>query len=761
MRRKRFKKALALLLIVLILTPSSFAMGGGFKEEVIYAKLDYEGQPKALFAVNGFTKGFSGYDYGSYRKVANLSTSQDLDYDGKRVKIDAKDNFYYQGNLENEELPWLINMEWKLDGKKVNEEELLGASGHLELLFEINKNPKVESNYFDYYVVQSSFEFDVDQVSNLKAPEGTLAAAGSTKMVNFMSLPGKGGSYNLEVDIKDYEPGMVQIAALPLNLGINLDEFSDYTEDLKTLELAIAELNDGTQAFLDGLFQIKEGSQSFGYGGSSLTSGSGKLSGGLLELADGSQEFASGLGQYSEGMKEFSDGILELTSGIDELSEGLDLLSDGAIELDAGAYELASGLELLVINGKGGLDGEIVEEDNLVSASENFLIFFELVGELGKIDFDEEDLEMVEKALAFISERIIPLITSIDQESLQEISAIIEKNLVDIRVSISEISRVRDSLYSPQAYPSYEEDDLDLVADVSGHYEAQMSTAAQVLDNELLRLERIETGLSLESKLIDFFLSSLPSFEEEFLAFQDQLRELKRILEDLELNMSDIQELLENMRLLSSGYKKFHEGLVLYVDGVEEVYVGVARGQGLSYGIGALSQGLVEISKGMDQFSQVKGELESGVKELSSGTELLYTSYLELNKGLKELGQGLKDFDYGLGQYVHGFWSLHQGLETLYNGGLELGRGTSLMREETKDIDKKMLEGIEEELEGLFADEVEFQSFTSPKNDKTSSVQFIFLYEGRSLVQEEVDNGPEIEKTILDRFMDLFKKKDN
>ncbi|NLY73364.1 MAG: hypothetical protein GX079_06710, partial [Tissierellia bacterium] len=315
MRRKRFKKALALLLIVLILTPSSFAMGGGFKEEVIYAKLDYEGQPKALFAVNGFTKGFSGYDYGSYSKVANLSTSQDLDYDGKRVKIDAKDNFYYQGNLENEELPWLINMEWKLDGKKVNEEELLGASGHLELLFEINKNPKVESNYFDYYVVQSSFEFDVDQVSNLKAPEGTLAAAGSTKMVNFMSLPGKGGSYNLEVDIKDYEPGMVQIAALPLNLGINLDEFSDYTEDLKTLELAIAELNDGTQAFLDGLFQIKEGSQSFGYGGSSLTSGSGKLSGGLLELADGSQEFASGLGQYSEGMKEFSDGILELTSG--------------------------------------------------------------------------------------------------------------------------------------------------------------------------------------------------------------------------------------------------------------------------------------------------------------------------------------------------------------------------------------------------------------------------------------------------------------
>lgn len=761
MKKSWMKRALALLLIILILTPSSYAMEASSKEEVIYAKLDFNGNAQALFAVNGFPQGFSGYDYGDFSQIVNLSTGDDLNYDGKRIKIEAKENFYYQASLENKELPWLIDIEWKLNGKKVSQEELLGATGELELLFKVEKNPKAKGNYFDYYVVQSSFQFNVDQVSNIEAPDGTISAAGSIKMVNFMSLPGKGGSYSLMADVKNYEPGMVQIAALPLNLGIELDGLSDYTEDLKTLELAIAELNDGTIEFIDGLAKIKDGSQSFGDGGSSILAGSGEFNKGLQELAGGSQEFASGLGQYSQGVKEFGEGILELTSAMDELAEGIGRLSDGASELDAGVAKLALGLEQLVINGKGGLDGELIEEDNLVSASENFLSFFELVGEIGKIEISEKDLAIIEGALNLISERIIPLITSIDQESMKEIAALIEENLVDIRVSIDEITRVRDQLLYHEPYVPSEDEDAELAAKVTAYYETLMSDEAQTLSRELDRLIMIESGLGLESSLVDLFLQSLPYFEEDFLTFQDQLKELQEILEDLELNNQDIQEFLDNMRLLSDGYKSFHQGLVLYVDGVEEVYKGVARGQGLAYGMGALSQGLMELASGMDQFSQVKVELEAGVGELSSGARLFYSSYLDFNSGLKEIGQGYSDFDDGLNQYIHGYWALHQGLSTLYSGGKALAEGTSLMREETKGIDKKMEEAIKEELDNFTAQGVEFKSFLSDKNDKISSVQFILLYEGRSLAQEELDNGPEEEKTFLDRLLDLFRKKGN
>ena len=115
-------------------------------------------------------------------------------------------------------------------------------------------------------------------------------------------------------------------------------------------------------------------------------------------------------------------------------------------------------------------------------------------------------------------------------------------------------------------------------------------------------------------------------------------------------------------------------------------------------------------------------------------------------------------FDRGLSQYVHGFWPLNQGLATLYSGGLELGRGTSLMAEETKDIDKKMEQQIKDKLGGLSSKDESFESFLSPKNKEISSVQFVLLYEGRTMPQEEEDNNVIEEKTFWDRFIDLFKK---
>lgn len=79
------------------------------------------------------------------------------------------------------------------------------------------------------------------------------------------------------------------------------------------------------------------------------------------------------------------------------------------------------------------------------------------------------------------------------------------------------------------------------------------------------------------------------------------------------------------------------------------------------------------------------------------------------------------------------------------------------MTEETKDIDKKMIEQISDTLGELSSTDKKFESFLSPKNKDISSVQFVLLYEGKSLPQEEEVNEEIQEKTFLDRFIDLFK----
>lgn len=666
------KKILSLLLVVLLLAPSAYGLEKLGKEEVVYGKLDFKGQPGLLIVVSGFPQGFKGYDHGDFSQVSNLSTSEELDYKGKRIKIDAGENFYYQGNLKEGELPWLVDMVWKLDGKKVTEDQLLGASGKLELDFKIDKNPKAQTIYYDYYVVQAGFHFNVDQVSNLEAKEGTLAAAGSTKMVNFMSLPGRGGSYKLTADVKDYEPGMVQIAGLPLSMDFDLGELSDYTGDLKTLEMAIGQLDDGTQEFLEGLRQLAEGTALFSQGGSEVASGSNQLSQGLWEIAQGSRELKNGVDQLGWGLRE------------------------------------------LVYAGKGGLGTEVVNQENLVSASAIFKGVFDMLAQMADLDMSEEEAQLLLDALETISQVVLPGIAELDRERLEEFSESLLISSSELEESIASLEEISFNLKNPPSLHS-QDDDIDTLAlDESGYMQSQ----AQALDEEIEGLKKTRLRLAIFGEFFDGLIDVLMLFEDQFISLQDKLVELQEGLEELDITAKDLLELQEMLGELSLGYSTFHDGLVLYMDGVEGVYWGVA-------GRGALSSGLSAFSS-----------------------------------GLYDLAQGMEDFDQGLGLYVHGFWPIHQGLQALYSGGLELGQGTSMMRQETEGIDKKMEVMVQEELEALSAEGVDFPSFTSKNNKEVESVQFVMLYEGRSLPQQELDNGLEEEKNFLERFIDLFRKTD-
>ncbi len=459
-------------------------------------------------------------------------------------------------------------------------------------------------------------------------------------------------------------------------------------------------------------------------------------------------------------MEEFKEGILELVLGLDDMAGGLGQLDQGGRELSKGVEELSKGLRQLVVAGKGGLGEDTSEEEeNLVFASSQFLEFFRLFSSLEGIEVSEEDIDTIKEALAFISEKLIPAINSIDRESLEEVSSLIEASLPHVRISVENLKAIRESLLAPGDYEAGDEDDLELTSRVSEYYKSQMSERAGELSGEIQRLEAIESNLYIQNQLLDLFIQALPVFEDDFVEFQRLLGELQKILEELEFSADQVQELLDSLAMLSQGYEAFHGGLVLYVDAIEEVYLGVSTGErSLAYGLGALSDGLSQLYQGMEEFSSAKDELLGGVGELSGGARLFYENYLSLHRGLASLAGGLGEFDSGLSQYIHGFWPLHQGLEDLYSGGLELGRGTSAMADETRDMDLKMIEEIKKEIDNFIGQDVDFKSFVDSRNKKVSSVQFIMLYEGRSLPQEETDQDQEEEKSFWDRFVDLFKK---
>lgn len=69
-----------------------------------------------------------------------------------------------------------------------------------------------------------------------------------------------------------------------------------------------------------------------------------------------------------------------------------------------------------------------------------------------------------------------------------------------------------------------------------------------------------------------------------------------------------------------------------------------------------------------------------------------------------------------------------------------------------------MEEEIKAKIAEMSAEGIEFESFLSPKNKDISSVQFVLLYEGKTLPIDDNSNNDAEEKNFWERFLDLFKK---
>lgn len=130
------------------------------KEEVVYVMTDASGKTDSVNVVNIFGKG-SVTDYGDYSSVKMLNSTVDIEQSGSKVTFTTdKDRVYYQGTLEDAETPWNISITYKLDGKTVIPEELVGADGKLEIHIAITENDKCTTDFYDSYALQAAFTLD-------------------------------------------------------------------------------------------------------------------------------------------------------------------------------------------------------------------------------------------------------------------------------------------------------------------------------------------------------------------------------------------------------------------------------------------------------------------------------------------------------------------------------------------------------------------------------------------------------------------------
>jgi putative membrane protein len=309
------------------------------KEEVVYASLQANGSFQKAYVVNSFDMAQAGQvlDYGNYDSVTNLTTTDKIDRQGDQIQVGAPaGRFFYQGDLSKVALPWDVSISYTLDGSPVEAKDLAGKSGHLQISLRIKDRADANQVFTKNYMLQSSITLNTEKCSNITAEKATLANSGKNKVITFITMPSSEGDYTVQADVQNFEMQGIQIAGLPLSLGISTPDTADLTSGIGDLQNGISSLDSGADDLSSGAQKLNQGSGDVTKGLQQFQGGLGTLQSGLASLVSGNSGLQGGSQQILDGLKSIQANLSTISDSINQISGGLASLKSSFAQADAG-----------------------------------------------------------------------------------------------------------------------------------------------------------------------------------------------------------------------------------------------------------------------------------------------------------------------------------------------------------------------------------------------------------------------------------------
>ncbi|CQR46331.1 Chromosome partition protein Smc [Paraliobacillus sp. PM-2] len=339
----KIRKLFLIMIIMMLAFPSAIANatnGNGMvesKEEVVYATLSAEGLLKDIYVVNilDVTEPGQITDHGDYTNIKNLTNLEPIRQENRTITVEADDEgeFYYQGNMNDQALPWEVQIDYRLDGKKISPNQLAGKTGHLEIKMNTSKNEAVNQTFFDNYLLQISVTAGSDVFKHIQTEEGSIANAGEDLTITWTAMPEKSGAFTLEADVMHFEMKGFEIAALPSSMPIESPDTEALTNDFKSLSDAIKELNNGVGELSNGLSELDNGASQLANGSASFQNGLIKADNSSSSLIDASNTIGQSLRQMSQSVG--GSAATPDLSQLETLQQGLEKMAKG-LEQTAG-----------------------------------------------------------------------------------------------------------------------------------------------------------------------------------------------------------------------------------------------------------------------------------------------------------------------------------------------------------------------------------------------------------------------------------------
>lgn len=550
------------------------------KEEVVYIITDATGKTNSVNVVNIFEKG-NITDYGNYSEVKMLNSTDSISQSGDKVTFSTdKDKVYYQGTLNQAQIPWNINISYELNGKSVTPEQLAGADGKLKIHISITENEKADTSFYEQYALQAAFTLDTDKCENIVADGATMANVGADKQISYTVLAGKGLDAYITADVTDFEMDAASINGVKLNLNIDIDD-SELKDKVKEITDATRKLDDGAGALTDGSSQLVDG-------GSSVKDGADSLNDGVTSL---------------------DEGVTSLNSGVATMQSALDTLASNSNNLTDGSTQMLDALKLI----QSQLSAVSVSTEQLKQLTDSSSAIKQGITDA------YNGAVLLQQNVSYDSYKAALSANGLDIDTLQA------GNTQAIHSLSEQISSLSATVAQLKSIPGYESNEtyMTQVAQLEAQIKS-LSDIVTLLTGNNAAIGGTQSYLNVVSASTAQLVAGLNELNTQYEMFDAAINNLAVTLSDMVVKVNTLRDGIDQ---LVTSYSSLDSGISDYTDGVASIVAGYS---GIVDGVNTLAGG----SK----------SLADGSKALKEGTGSLYDGIVSLNDGTKELKDGTSEF---------------------------------------------------------------------------------------------------------------------
>ncbi len=712
------------------------------KEETVYATLKANGQTDKIIVSNWLknsAKADGVSDVSSLEDIVNTKGDEKFTQDGEALQWEtAGEDIYYQGTSQ-EQLPVGISIQYELDGKVVQPEDIVGKSGKLTMRIEYSNDSrsKVKINeeseeIFTPFVMMTGMILPVEKFTNVKIDHGHVVSEGDNDIVVAYGVPGLKESLALDdmelskdidldtdkmndkltdtveitADVKDFSMGptyTVATADLFKDLDItNMDDVDELEDKMDEILDASSELVDGSETLQDGLETLEENFDTYSdaigtvnKGVKKLDTGAGKLKKGTKTYTKGVDTLLKGVNTYTGGAKKLSKGVKQYVGGVNTMVDGVNTLDKSTSGLPAQYKTFGEGVKTFVNSVI-----TLLSEDNMKKLIEGAQSLQDGISQV------DAGLEAVQGGVAKINENAAKLKKT---EELDQCVA----GLKQMKTMYTQMAEAAGTAEEKQQYQQMEAAVTGAIQYIEGG--EQLAAGIDAATNGKADGETDQNGAAdLAVALGQLQAATDPDSEKQNLS-------------------TGAGALSESAKTMSNYAKQLRESSSALLTGNEQISSGITQISGaitqLKNGGKQITDNNKSLTDGADSIIKNTGTIQKNSKKLTKNSP-------SLRKATKTLAGGTKTLATGLKKLVKSTATVANGINKLSNGSGELNDG---MKKFDKDAIQKLTDSVTEvtdsvgdltdRVKGVNKASKEYKSYSGLAEGMDGSVKFIMSTE--------------------------------